>query len=938
MDKRPGAEGTGKLLMMALCLAAGWRAFGEGAANPQSNSPPAAPILIGSGLGDVQIQPGFRVELVAAENLVTAPVAMAFDENGRLFVVENPRAATRASGRIRLLEDTNSDGMFDTSRVFVDKLLWPSAVAAYGGGIFVGATPSIWFFKDSKVRGIADVRKLSFGTAPSANTAMPLARANSFNWALNNSFHGVTGFIDGPPLGPVTGDVLGSEFWFDPRAMTISTVNDGARSGLSFDNAGRVFFCDQSNPLLVQMYERRYVARNPFFAQPPAEIPVLAQTTMRIGGNVSTPEWLERGNPFVIYRGGAFPANYIGNAFIADAAGQTVRRLICQPNGLEVSCMPNPAAADFLVSHDAAFRPVQIMNGPDGTLYVASHRSDDDSGRIYRIVPEYFRGLGKPQLGRAKISGLVATLEKPGGWERDTAERLLYERRDRAAPPLLATMISASKNPQARLQAVYALEGSGLLNEDAVLRALQDENAMVRENGVRLSEEVAVNGDVTDKLWSRLRAMGADPSLRVRYQLAFTLGNIGRPDRTVVLAAILRQDPDNLWIQTAVLSSLADGAGGLYLALVNDAKFAASPIGADFLHRLLIMIGTQGRMASLGQILSYVDTMSADSLRAYGLLYDLGEGLRRENSSLPLADPQGRMQRFYGEAFKIAASARADDAPRIAALKLLAVSPVTYGQTADLLLLLLGTGQSDAAQAAVVEALGRFSDPRISRAVIQRWSALPPSVRQAAVTALLSRSERVPDIAAAIEQGAIARTDLTLMQIDYLRTYRDPTISARAVQLFGPMTTTRPDVMKRFAPALKMNGSAAEGRRVFEARCAICHGPQGTGVGPNLQSVRHWTRQKILEAIVEPNTEIAPDYSVAVVDTVVGETFIGVLVNSNDAAITLRLVNGDTVILPRINIQAIRRQEWSLMPEGLESGLTMQNMADLLEYVASISR
>ena len=122
----------------------------------------------------VHIKPGFRLELVAAEPVVAAPVAMAFDENGRLFVVERPDhpggTGTNAhSGRIRLLEDTEGEGEFHTSTVYADNLPLASAVACYGGGVFVAAGPDLIFLKDSQTNGIADVRNVIFSGFGSTN-------------------------------------------------------------------------------------------------------------------------------------------------------------------------------------------------------------------------------------------------------------------------------------------------------------------------------------------------------------------------------------------------------------------------------------------------------------------------------------------------------------------------------------------------------------------------------------------------------------------------------------------------------------------------------------------------------------------------------------------------------------------------------------------------
>jgi putative membrane-bound dehydrogenase-like protein len=930
IDRLPAGRIHGVVaLLLGVLLAAAARA---------ASSAEPAPAILPSGIADNQIEPGFRLELLAGENLVHAPVAMAFDEFGKLYVVESSSGPAPVSGRIRLLENTNADGRFETSRVFADKLSWPSAIACYGGGVFVGATPAIYFLKDSQGRGFSDTRKLIFGSHAATNAFKPQAQAGSFRWGLDNCFHGVTGFLDAVPAvstvpGTPPAAVIGSEFRFDPRALTLTTVNDVARSGLAFDDVGRTFLCGARRPLLLEMYEHASVARNPFFELPQSAVPIVRPPPLP-GTNAVTPGWLERGNPFVIYRGSVFPTNYAGNAFIADRDGQAIRRVTCRPDGLGMICNVNPAVTEFLVSNDPAFRPVAIVIGPGGVLYVASRQAGDDRGRIYRIVPNAFRQPAEAPPGKLPVPKLVAALESPDAWRRDTAARLLYERRDHAAPPLLATMISASKSPASRMQALHVLDGYDLLNEDAILRGLRDPDAGVREQAVLLSEKIGIS----DTLWKQLRSMAADRSIRVRYQLAFTVGNIGRPDRAMVLAAILRQNPDNIWIQTAVLSSLSDGAGDLFLALADDASFNGTPMGRDFLRRLVMMIGTQGRVASLNAVLNYIAGLSADSVRAYDLLYQVGEGLRRENSSLPLADPSGRMQRFYGEALRVAAAARAVDELRLPALKLVGVSPVTFGQTGDLLLLLLGSGQSDATQAATVTTLGRFSDSRIARSILQRWQALPAAVRNPAVTALLSRSERVPDVVAALEQGIILPSDLTQMQMNYLRAYPDPGINARVVALLGPLSVRRPDLFKRYAAATKLPGSASSGRLLFEARCAACHGAKGTGVGPALQNHRNWPREKILSAILEPNFEVQSEHAVAVANTVVGDTYVGLLSNSNEATITLRLVTGETVILPRINIASLDLQPWSLMPEGLEQGLTNQNLADLLEYVASLSR
>src|ERR1051325_10978255 len=161
--------------------------------------PPTEPDQV---MSTFKIKPGFRIELVAAEPLVVDPVAMAFDEEGRLFVVEMRDYSERRPerlGRIRLLEDTDGDGRFDKSTVFAEGLPWPTAVVCYDGGIFVGATPDIFYFKDTDGDGVADVRELVYTGFASdyapyeTNKLNVQALMNSFQWGLDNRIHGATG-------------------------------------------------------------------------------------------------------------------------------------------------------------------------------------------------------------------------------------------------------------------------------------------------------------------------------------------------------------------------------------------------------------------------------------------------------------------------------------------------------------------------------------------------------------------------------------------------------------------------------------------------------------------------------------------------------------------------------------------------------------------------
>src|SRR5438445_10978613 len=142
------------------------------------------------------------------------------------------------------------------------------------------------------------------------------------------------------------------------------------------------------------------------------------------------------------------------------------------------------------------------------------------SGRIFRIVPESFKEPKRPQLGTARTYDLVAALANPDGWHRDTAARLLFERRDPTAPALLTNMLNNSRAPQARVQALHALEGMNGLTEAVLLKGLRDPDERIREQSVALCQKLIAGGKMPEKIWSLLSSLSPDPSVRVRYQRA----------------------------------------------------------------------------------------------------------------------------------------------------------------------------------------------------------------------------------------------------------------------------------------------------------------------------------------------------------------------------------------------------------------------------------
>jgi putative membrane-bound dehydrogenase-like protein len=937
-----------------------------------------------------KIKPGFHLEIAACEPNIASPVAMCFDENNRLFVVEMIDYSERREemphlGRIRMLEDTDGDGVFDKSTVFADNLPWPTAVFCYDGGLFVGATPDIIYLKDTDGDGKADKRETVFtGFAEGVKRINVQGMLNSFNWGLDNRIHGATSGNGGvgrmlkhPDAKPI--DLHGRDFVIEPRSMTMTSEAGGGQHGLSFDDYGHRFACNNSDHIRYYIYDDRYASRNPFYAMPaciqsiavdgpaaevyrisPEEPWRVIRTKWRVAGLVGGPiEGGGRASGYftgatgtTIYRGNAFPKEYSNNAFVGDAGGNLVHRKVLTPDGVNIKAQRGPGeeGVEFIASSDTWCRPVQFANGPDGCFYiidmyreVIEHpwslpenikkfidlNSGNNRGRIYRIAPDGFKQPKPLRLGKASTKELVATLENPNGWHRDTASRLIYERQDKAAVEPLREMVKYSRFPLARLHALHALDGLGALGNE-ILVALDDDDAHVREHAVKLSETTQDRKNFST-IFLAWAALARDPDIHVRYQLAFTLGELKGKSKIEPLAAIIKTDKDDSWVQAAVLSSMAEGAGDLFASLSADADFCASKSGQDFLRQLVTIVGAKNKKEEVARVVDFIGKVKQPAV-SFAMVRGLGDGLRRTNASVLNAG--GYIRAIMTSAQRFATDDKAPANVRIEAIQALGLAP--YSESGGTVASLLNLRQPQEIQLAAISTFARFNDAEVGTELTKRWDSLTPRLRIEAINVLTARKDRAMALLNAIESKAIQPSALDTTQARFLRNHHDPEVKKLALKVLGnKAASSRQQIIDQFQPSLNLKGNATHGKKVYEERCISCHrlGGEGYALGPDLVTVKNTGKEKIMVNILDPNREVRPDYISFLVETKDDESQIGLIVNENATAITLRQPYGKESVINRSDIKKMQGQGQSMMPEGLEAGMVPQDLADLIEYV-----
>jgi putative membrane-bound dehydrogenase-like protein len=948
---------------------------------------------------------GFEIDLVASEPDVIDPVAMAFDEEGRIFVAEmrgypNGGVATGhiTSGRIKVLEDRDGDGVYETSSVYADGLRFPTGVLPWRGGLLVANAPDILYLQDAKGDGKAERRVLYTGF----NLANIQQIVNSLQWGLDNWVIGVAGSDGGtirspekPDMPPLTLRARGIRFHPETPG-SLEATSGGGQYGLAPDDWQHWFTATNSQHLRHIVLPDHYLRRNPALAVgavtldipdhgaackvhrlSPFEAWRVERTTRRKEGkggfdprNFPATELVPGGyitsacSP-VVYAADGFPEAYRGNVFVCDPANNLIHRDVLIERGATFTAKraDDEQEREFLASTDNWFRPVHLTLGPDGALYVLDFYREvietplslpDDikkrlnlesrgRGRIWRI-----RTAGQPQrrpsLRKASTQTLVEHLDDANLWWRLTVQRLLIERQDRSAVRWLRELAGTSKSAPGRAHALWTLHGLKALTEEDIEQALKDAVPGVREQALRLAEEYSPG---SAKLRAAVAALADDPSPRVRFQLAFTLGAADSAETVTALARVARRDAGDRWTQTAVLSSIPGSGIGLLESLVKDADFLkiASEARLQLLSRLAALVGIKAGDDDLGRALRLLATGAGEVAPwKFAVLDGLGQGLQNSSRSLgnlwdkppsSLKEPIAGIRPLFEQAAQTSRDAERSPAERSAAVRLLSRGP--YALVASAAKDLLTPQTPPEVQSALVRALSLHPQPEVADLLLAACNGYSPAVRREVVEALFARADRLPRLLDAIERKEVSSNQLEPLRLEQLRNYANAAIRERARRLLaGQAAPERQKIVAAYRTALDLKADTGRGKAVFKKNCSVCHrlDNEGFEVGPDLLSaLRNKSGEQLLNDILDPSREVDSRYLNYQITTKKGQVFSGLIAADTASSVTLRRGEKAEDTILRAQIEEIQATGKSLMPEGLEAQLSKQELGDLIAYL-----
>jgi putative heme-binding domain-containing protein len=783
--------------------------------------------------------------------------------------------------------------------------------------------------------------------------------------------------------------VRGRDFRFKPDGSAFEAISGGGQNGHSFDDWGHRFTCNNSNHARQIVLRSRYLERNRALIAPSVVLDIAAEgpaapvfrispaepwRVVRTRQRAADPAMVRRLPPtelyvtgfftsatgVTIYRGSSYPAEYRGNLFVGDVGGNLVHRKILTGDGATFLATRADQGVEFIASKDNWFRPVNFANTPDGTLLVLDMyretiehpasipepikrhldlTSGTDRGRLYDLVYEGARRRPRPNLSDAPSAELVKLLADPDAWWRETAQRLLFERQDRSVVGSLRAMVSERPTALGRLHALWALAVLESLDSGSLALGLSDPEPRVREQAIQLAESRL---DREPALLEKVLALAGDPDPMVRFQLAFSLGEAKDDPRALAaLAAIAVTDAQRVWARTAVLSSIAGRPLALVDALAQRTGFFAGPPGDAWLDELAFLVGSDRKVDQTGVLLERLHATGGHSAPVMRAVLALARGRQRAGGSFQSvreAASPALIKSLLAEAQQLAGGSGPLDR-RAVAIRLLGLADAARAR--EVLPSLLDIRQPSAVQLVVLQTLAGLLDRDAARQIIGQWKSLSPAVRREAVEVLFGRAEGIEAVIGAIESAAIPASELDPARLKQLQTRSDPALRARVQKILaqdGAATRDRNQVLLSFRPALDLAGQRDRGRDVFVKTCATCHQAEGRGVdvGPNLATVANRSPEDLLVHILDPNREVAPNFVNYNVATASGRVLSGIIAEESAAALVLKRAEGAGDVVPRDQIEEVASTGISLMPEGLEKGLSPQDLADLIAFVRSI--
>ena len=935
---------------------------------------------------------GIKVDAPLHEPEVAQPLNMYFDERGRIWVVQYlqypypaglkvvkydkylravfdkvpppPPHHTRGKDKVTIHEDTDGDGEFDKHKTFVDGLNMARSVITGRGGVWVLMPPYLLFYPDRNRDDVPDgdpvVHLEGFGLEDTHSGA------NSLRW-------GPDGWIYGAHGSTCTADVKGVKFlgqaiWrYHPETQRFEVFAEGGGNtySLDFDKHGRVFSGSNYGKTRGLHYPQGGAFIKGWGKHGPLMNPYSFGWFEHMKHKGYSPRFAQT---MIVYEGGAIPQ--LEGQIVAGMA--LTSRVQASQLSRDTSSFQTEDTDVLINSTNRWFRPVDTKAGPDGAIYIAdwcdsrlSHLDPRDTwskttGRIYRIRADEHKTQKPFDYGNATSDQLLKALRHSNKWHRQTALRVLHDRRDRSLLPRLNRLVAEEKG-QLALEAFWAVNACGGFTEEFANSCLTHENPMIRFWTTRL---IGDDNAASDKLKNCVLALAKREKVNeVRVQIASTAKRLPANSSLPIVRELItaEKDADDIHIPLLVWWALENKAAshrGEIERMLEDSTLWETPIGSRFI------------VSRLGQ--RYTTERSDENLRSVAKLLELApseqaltkliEGMDKGLQGDPVKSVPKEMQQQVARLWKerehdaslISVAARLKHGPALkeALVRVANREGSSSAQSALIQLVadqrdkstiptfmnLLGQEKNGKRQVELIQALSRFHTTRIADLLIKRLPQWSSSTRVAAINALASRLEWSQLLLDAVDLDHVRTEWISIGNLLAIQEYGCDHCNGIIAKHWGRLRHSSEEKQKEIARVKRLlakgRGDVKKGEELFKVVCATCHrlGKTGKNIGPNLTGYERDNLGFIIPAIVDPSLAIREEYTTFNLLTKDGQSLTGFLSRNDPQSITFMDLTGSKQVIARRNIVDLAASQTSLMPEGLTTALTDEQLRDLLSY------
>ncbi|MDG2383473.1 MAG: PmoA family protein [Pirellulaceae bacterium] len=933
---------------------------------------------------------GFEVNVFASEPMITQPMAFCWDDRGRLWIAQNREYDGIENGielsgesQILILEDTDRDGVADSKKVFLDGVVFPSAMSVGFGGLWLGAVPNLLFIPDRDGDDRADVEDIEVRLTGWGRDDLHEI-FNSFNWGPDGWLYGLQGIFThsrvGKPAGesrifrqnaPYPDDIeyadepteINAGVWrYHPIKDRFEVVAHGLSNpwGIDYNAKGQLFATACVIPHLWHV-----VPGGIYHRQSGSHFNQNVYSSIRTIGDH---RHRSAHGGARVYLSDAFPEAYQGRLFMGNIHDHAVLTDILEPRG---SGFVGRHGDDFLKANNAQFVGFSTEIGPEGAVYMLDWHDAEicsgpvrnkETGRVYRILPKESNAQdweGRYDDIRSLSNAELVDLQlSKSEWHARRARVVLQHRAAKGqvreeSHAALRELFETNTNGDHRLRALWALHVSGGIDETGLLEALHDEDEYIRAWAIQLLCE---DKAPTNAARTQFVAMAKeDESSVVRLYLA---------------SALQRMRPEYRWPVATILVSHAEDAEDHNIPKIT--WFGMEPLVADNPKHALnladqsrIPMLTQfiGRRLTVGNHLTeLVEEIGRNPNTRQLLLLGMRDGLEgrfdlqppenwravfgalsvRDDESTPIAR---QLSLKFGDLNAAQALLETlQDGENSLEDRQEAIRGLAGLKRPELRSELVALLDDDFLRTEAIRAMSSFDDESLAETLLERYANFSNKEKLEVVHALASRPGHGWALTRAIRRGDVPRRDVPA----YVARLLQRVVGNRFLEIWGPVERLSPEAEASFVRFRTLltdeaiaQGDLAKGRELYTQTCSACHQLNGEGglVGPDLTGANRTDLEYLLGNILTPSAIIGKDYLMTMVFTDDGRVYAGVVIGENDQQLQLRTASvAEPITIAKSQIVDREITKLSMMPEGLLDNLTDPEVINLFAYLRNLTQ